>query len=205
MLSFHGEAIYRGDTPLLLIVNHNGAQFFVTFTHDYNEKCSMISKGNLEDFNTYIFWDASVVRVLFLRPTCFHDKSLSWKIEGGISLFSSILEILQIKEAWNVQIYSYALICCLPLQILAGPKVENVGECNNPIECLDLHLIEITITEYRGTTLEIKFARLFVEKARLLKVMRFPYIYYAEVNGLLKSAVVYSWMEKALHKLNFSS
>ncbi|XP_073367973.1 uncharacterized protein [Aegilops tauschii subsp. strangulata] len=57
--------------------------------------------------------------------------------------------------------------------ILAGPKVENVGEYNNPIECLDLHLTEITFNEYRGTTPEIKFARFFVEKARLLKVMRF--------------------------------
>ena len=127
----------------------------------------MISKGNLEDFNTYIFWDASVVRVLFLRLTCFHDKS-SWKIEGGISLFSCIFEILQIKEARSVQIYSYALICCLCLLILAGSKVENVGEYNNPIECLDLHLTEITFSEYRGTTPEIKFARFFVEKARLL-------------------------------------
>ena len=43
-----------GDAPFLLIVNHNGAQFFVTFTHDYNDKCRMISKGNLEDFNTFL-------------------------------------------------------------------------------------------------------------------------------------------------------
>ena len=78
------------------------------------------------------------------------------------------------------------------MQILAGPKVENVGEYNNPIACLDLQLIEITFNEYQGTTPEIKFTRFFVEKARLLKVMRFPYIYYTEVNGLLKSAVVYS-------------
>ena len=55
MLSVHGEAIRRGDVPFLLIVNHNGVQFVVTFTHDYNDKCSMISKGNLEDFNTYFF------------------------------------------------------------------------------------------------------------------------------------------------------
>ena len=164
MLFLHREVIHRGDAPFLLIVNHNGAQFFVTFTHDYNDKCRMISKGNLEDFNTYIFWDASVVRVLFLRLTCFRDKSLSWNIEGGISLFSCILEILQIKEARSVQICSYALICCLRLQILAGAKVEDVGEYNNPIECLDLHLTEITFNEYWGTTPEIKFARFFAEK-----------------------------------------
>ena len=75
--AFHArEAIHRVDAPFLLIVNHNGPQFFVTFTHDYNEKCRMISKGNSEDFNT-IFLDASVVCVLFLHPTCFRDKTLS--------------------------------------------------------------------------------------------------------------------------------
>ena len=60
-----------------------------------------------------------------------------------------------------------------PLLILGGPKVENVGEYNNPIECLYLHLTKITFNEYRGNTPEIKFAGFFVEKARLLKVMRF--------------------------------
>ena len=49
------EAIHRGDAPFLLIVNQNGVQFVVTFTHDGDEKCTMISKGNLEDFNTFIF------------------------------------------------------------------------------------------------------------------------------------------------------
>ena len=67
MLSMHGEAINQGDAPFLLIVNHNGVQFVVTFTHDYNEKCSTISKGNLEDFNTYIFWDVNHDR---LKMTC---------------------------------------------------------------------------------------------------------------------------------------
>ena len=51
--------------------------------------------------------------------------------------------------------------------------MENVAQYNNPIECLDLHLTEITFNEHQGTTPEIKFARFFVEKARLLKVMRF--------------------------------
>jgi hypothetical protein len=55
MLSMHGESIYRGDAPFLLIINHNGVQFVGTFTHDYNDKCTMVSKGILEDFNTYIF------------------------------------------------------------------------------------------------------------------------------------------------------
>ncbi|XP_073363122.1 uncharacterized protein [Aegilops tauschii subsp. strangulata] len=68
----------------------------------------------------------------------------------------------------------------LSVQILAGPKVENVGEYTNPIECLDLHLTEITFNEYRGTTPEIKFARFFVEKASLLKVMRLFRSHYIE-------------------------
>ena len=41
MLSVHGEAIHQGDVPLLLIVNHNGVQFVGTFTHDYNEMCTI--------------------------------------------------------------------------------------------------------------------------------------------------------------------
>ena len=44
---------------------------------------------------------------------------------------------------------------------------------NNPIECLDLNLTEITLNEYRGTTPEIKFARFYVQKACVLEVIRF--------------------------------
>ena len=51
--------------------------------------------------------------------------------------------------------------------------MENVAQYNNPIECLDLHLTEITLNEYRGTRPEIKFARFFVQRASELKVMRF--------------------------------
>jgi hypothetical protein len=51
--------------------------------------------------------------------------------------------------------------------------VKNVAQYNNPIECLDLHLREITLNHYRGTTPEIKFAGFFVQRASVLKVMRF--------------------------------
>ena len=44
---------------------------------------------------------------------------------------------------------------------------------NNHIECLDLHLSEITLNSYRGTLPEIIFARFFVLRARVLKEMRF--------------------------------
>ena len=32
MLSMHGEATHRGETPFLLNVNHDGAQFFRNFS-----------------------------------------------------------------------------------------------------------------------------------------------------------------------------
>ena len=44
---------------------------------------------------------------------------------------------------------------------------------NNHVECLDLHLSEITLKNNRGTLPEIIFARFFVVRARVLKVMRF--------------------------------
>ena len=50
---------------------------------------------------------------------------------------------------------------------------ENVAQYNNPIECLDLHITQINLNEYRGTTPEIKFARFYVQKACVLEVIRF--------------------------------
>ena len=44
---------------------------------------------------------------------------------------------------------------------------------NNHVECLDLHLSEITLNSYQGTLPEIIFARFFVLRARALKEMRF--------------------------------
>ena len=44
---------------------------------------------------------------------------------------------------------------------------------NNHVECLDLHISEITLNSYRGALPEIIFARFFVVKARVLKEMRF--------------------------------
>ena len=44
---------------------------------------------------------------------------------------------------------------------------------NNHVECLDLHLSEITLNSYRGTLPEIIFARFFLLRARVLKEMRF--------------------------------
>ena len=44
---------------------------------------------------------------------------------------------------------------------------------NNLIECLDLHLTEIDLIDYRGSTSEIKLVKFFVLEASVLKVMRF--------------------------------
>ena len=58
------------------------------------------------------------------------------------------------------------------LQIRLGPVVDNVVQYNNHLECLDLHLSEITLNSYRGTLPEI-FSRFFILRARVLKEMRF--------------------------------
>ena len=51
--------------------------------------------------------------------------------------------------------------------------MKNVLHYNNLIECLDLHLTEIDLIDYRGSTSQIKLARFFVLEASVLKVMRF--------------------------------
>ena len=51
--------------------------------------------------------------------------------------------------------------------------MDNVIQYNNPIECLDLHLLDITLNSYRGTLPEIIFARFFVVRASVVKIMRF--------------------------------
>ena len=43
---------------------------------------------------------------------------------------------------------------------------------DNHIECLDLHLSNITLNSYQGTLLEIILARFFLARAKVLKVLR---------------------------------
>ena len=43
---------------------------------------------------------------------------------------------------------------------------------DNHIECLDLHLSNITLNSYRGTLPEITLARFFLARARVLRVLR---------------------------------
>ena len=55
--------------------------------------------------------------------------------------------------------------------------MENVLHYNNLIECLDLHLTEIDLIDYRGSTSETKLARFFILVASVLKVMRFGVVW----------------------------
>ena len=57
------------------------------------------------------------------------------------------------------------------MQIIIGPEVDNVYN-DNHIECLDLHLSNITLNSYRGTLPEITFARFFLARAKVLRVLR---------------------------------
>ena len=43
---------------------------------------------------------------------------------------------------------------------------------DNRIECLDLHLSNITLNSYRGTLLNITLARFFLARATVLRVLR---------------------------------
>ena len=43
---------------------------------------------------------------------------------------------------------------------------------DNHIECLDLHLSNITLNSYRGTLPEITLARFFLARAKVLRVLR---------------------------------
>ena len=68
----------------------------------------------------------------------------------------------------------YIYLCSLHSQTAKGPRVKNVlqYDTNNPIECLDLHLKEITLNYYQGTGPEVKFTKFFVLNTRSLKLMR---------------------------------
>ena len=50
--------------------------------------------------------------------------------------------------------------------------MDNVIEYNYHMECLDLHLSEITLNSYRGTLAEITLARFFLARAKVLSVLR---------------------------------
>ena len=52
MLSVPEEAVYQGDVPFLLNVNHKGVQFVTPFP-SLQWQCTTISEGILEDVRTY--------------------------------------------------------------------------------------------------------------------------------------------------------
>ena len=64
--------------------------------------------------------------------------------------------------------------------------MKNVLQDNSlyPINCLELHLREISVNDYRGLTPEIDFAKFFILNTKKLKVIRFG-INYAKTNRWL--------------------
>ena len=67
----------------------------------------------------------------------------------------------------------------LRLQSELDMDVKNVLQYDPlyPIDCLEVHLREISLNDYRGKKPDIDFANFFVLNARMLKVMRFGIIY----------------------------
>ena len=57
------------------------------------------------------------------------------------------------------------------MQSTVDKKMKHVLQynSNDPIECLEIHLREIYLNDYRGITPDINFANFFVLNARVLK------------------------------------
>ena len=82
-----------------------------------------------------------------------------------------ILQILQTKWACSsVQNCMQALTCSLLWRCILG-LVEDVDN-DNHIECLALHLSNITLNSYRGTPPKITLAMFFLTRAKVLRVLR---------------------------------
>ena len=69
---------------------------------------------------------------------------------------------------------TFPIICSIRLQSETGRDMRNVLQYNSvdPIECLEYHLREITLNNYRGMRTDVNFAKFFVLNARVLKLMR---------------------------------
>lgn len=70
---------------------------------------------------------------------------------------------------------TFPIISYFLLQSIFDKGVKNVLKYNglDPIECLECHLREINLNNYRGMRPGVNFAKLFVLNARVLKLMRF--------------------------------
>ena len=106
--------------------------------------------------------------MLFNSPQFTHDATHLMLIT--FELYEEVTSLLQ---------QPLYLICSLILQSEIDMDMQNVLEYNTlyPIECLDLHLTEISLNDYRGNKPDIDFTKFFVLYAKVLKVMRFGIIY----------------------------
>ena len=70
---------------------------------------------------------------------------------------------------------TFPIISYFLLQSIFDKGVKNVLKYNglDPIECLECHLREINLNNYRGMRPDVNFAKFFVLNARVLKLMRF--------------------------------
>ena len=71
---------------------------------------------------------------------------------------------------WQVM-YGFATMTRIFLKVIRGPEVDNVYN-DNHMECLDLHLSNITLNSYWGTLPEITLAMFFLVRAKVPRVLR---------------------------------
>ncbi|KAK1601739.1 hypothetical protein QYE76_016473 [Lolium multiflorum] len=139
----------------------------------------------LIQLDTVQIMDASCLERLVI---CVHDVPLLIQRMMPISLENSLCTVknLVLKSDGPRLDQLLAFLRCFPcteklyIQFYrTGNKVHvlhNEPAC--PIECLDLHLKEISISDYRGRRNDVIVSRFFIQNTRMLKVMNFGVRYH---------------------------
>ena len=96
----------------------------------------------------------------------------SCRIENAVTSIPTFLLFLPFVNHGN---QTFPIISSFILQSIFNKGVINVQKSNgfDPIECLQCHLREINLNNYRGYMPDVSFAKFFVLFARVLKLMRF--------------------------------
>ena len=63
------------------------------------------------------------------------------------------------------------LICCVQIFLDKESKRARVHDPSDYLECLDLHLKKLVLINYRGIKRDVEFAKFFLLKTRVLKMM----------------------------------